>query len=218
MAGSLRDDVAPATGTTGARAVLIDRRADSGAGTAAALGAAVLGFFVVTLDAVVVNVGLPSIRGELGGGITGLQWVVDGYTLVFAALLLSAGSLSDRFGARRVFGAGVAGFVLASLACGLAPSMGAGRRPVRAGRGGRDDDALLDGADRPGLPEHGHAGPGGGDLGAGRLDRLLGRPGARRGAHPRVLATDLRSQPAGRRDRAAPAGPHRALAAPAGAV
>jgi EmrB/QacA subfamily drug resistance transporter len=125
MAGSLRDDVAPATGTTGARAVLIDRRADSGAGTAAALGAAVLGFFVVTLDAVVVNVGLPSIRGELGGGITGLQWVVDGYTLLFAALLLSAGSLSDRFGARRVFGAGVAGFVLASLACGLAPSMGA---------------------------------------------------------------------------------------------
>jgi MFS transporter, DHA2 family, methylenomycin A resistance protein len=125
MAESLRDDVAPATGTIGAAAAVIDGRADRGAGTAAALGAAVLGFFVVTLDAVVVNVALPSIRGELGGGITDLQWVVDGYTLMFAALLLSAGSLSDRFGARRAFGAGVAVFVLASLACGLAPSMGA---------------------------------------------------------------------------------------------
>src|SRR5881396_81379 len=90
-----------------------------------ALAAAVLGFFMITLDAVVVNVALPSIRGELGGGITGLQWVIDGYTLMFAALLLSAGSLSDRFGARRTFGVGVAVFVLASLACGLAPSMGA---------------------------------------------------------------------------------------------
>ena len=55
-----------------------------------ALAAAVLGFFMITLDAVVVNVALPSIRGELGGGITGLQWVVDGYTLMFAALLLSS--------------------------------------------------------------------------------------------------------------------------------
>jgi EmrB/QacA subfamily drug resistance transporter len=125
MPESLRDDVAPATGTIGAGAAVIGGRADRGAGTAAALGAAVLGFFVVTLDAVVVNVALPSIRGELGGGITGLQWVVDGYTLMFAALLLSAGSLSDRFGARRAFGVGVAVFVLASLACGLAPSMDA---------------------------------------------------------------------------------------------
>ena len=119
MTDSLRDDVAvasaPATapGTGRARA------------PGAALATAVLGFFVVTLDAVVVNVALPSIRGELGGGLTGLQWVVDGYTLMFAALLLSAGSLTDRFGARAVFGAGVAGFVLASVACGLAPGMGA---------------------------------------------------------------------------------------------
>ena len=56
----------------------------AGSTPASALAAAVLGFFVVTLDAVVVNVALPSIRGELGGGITGLQWVVDGYTLMFA--------------------------------------------------------------------------------------------------------------------------------------
>jgi DHA2 family methylenomycin A resistance protein-like MFS transporter len=69
-----------------------------GARTANALPAAVLGFFVITLDAVIVNVALPHIRGELGGGISGLQWVVDAYTLMFAALLLSSGSLADRMG------------------------------------------------------------------------------------------------------------------------
>ncbi|MFJ9908656.1 MFS transporter [Streptomyces sp. NPDC101152] len=91
----------------------------------AALAAAVLGFFVITFDAVVVNVALPSIRHEVGGGITGLQWVVDGYTLMFAALLLSAGSLADRIGARRALAAGLAVFAAASAACGLAPAIGA---------------------------------------------------------------------------------------------
>ena len=90
----------------------------------ATLIVAVLGMFVVTLDALVVNVALPAIGSDLGSGIAGLQWVVDGYTLMFAALLLSAGALSDRIGARRAFGAGVALFVLASAACGLAPVMG----------------------------------------------------------------------------------------------
>ncbi|MEU6556428.1 MFS transporter [Streptomyces sp. NPDC046915] len=83
-----------------------------------------IGFFVITLDATVVNVALPSIRDALGGGMTGLQWVVDGYTLMFAALLLSAGALSDRIGARRAFAAGLAMFVVASAACGLAPDLG----------------------------------------------------------------------------------------------
>src|SRR4051794_9944008 len=86
---------AGAAAPTGARSGAV---APTGARSGAALAAAVLGFFVVTLDAVVVNVALPSMRRDLGGGITGLQWVVDGYTLVFAALLLSAGSLSDRLG------------------------------------------------------------------------------------------------------------------------
>ena len=89
------------------------------------LAAALLGFFMVTLDAVIVNVALPDIRQDLASGITGLQWVVDGYTLMFAALLLSAGSLSDRIGARRAFGAGLVLFTLASAACGLAPSLAA---------------------------------------------------------------------------------------------
>jgi DHA2 family methylenomycin A resistance protein-like MFS transporter len=90
----------------------------------AALLVAVLGFFVVTLDALVVNVALPSIGSDLGGGITGLQWVVDGYTLMFAALLLSAGALSDRIGARRVLGIGLTMFIAASVACGFSPHIG----------------------------------------------------------------------------------------------
>lgn len=88
------------------------------------LAVAVLGFFVVTLDAFVVNVALPAIGRDLGGGITGQQWVVDGYTLMFAALLLSAGALSDRVGARQAFGVGIGTFVAASAAGGLAPSIG----------------------------------------------------------------------------------------------
>ncbi len=88
-----------------------------------ALSAAILGFFVVTLDAVIVNVALPSIRESLGGGMTGLQWVVDGYTLMFAALLLSAGSLADRIGARRALALGIGLFAAASFACGTAPTL-----------------------------------------------------------------------------------------------
>lgn len=87
------------------------------------LVAAIIGFFLITLDAVVVNVTLPTIRADLGGGIAGLQWVVDGYTLMFAALLLTAGSVADRVGARTAFGSGVMLFVAASVGCGLAPNL-----------------------------------------------------------------------------------------------
>src|SRR5918911_1482311 len=87
------------------------------------LAVALLGVFVVTLDALVVNVALPAIGRGLGGGITGLQWVVDGYTLMFAALLLSAGALSDRIGARQAYRVGLVTFVAVSAACGLAPTM-----------------------------------------------------------------------------------------------
>ena len=89
-----------------------------------ALAVALLGFFVITLDALVVNVALPAISRDLGGGMTGLLWVVDGYTLTFAALLLFAGTLADRIGARRAYGAGLATFVAASAACALAPGLG----------------------------------------------------------------------------------------------
>ena len=90
----------------------------------AALAAAMLGFFVVALDAQVVNVALPAIRADLGGGLSGLQRVVTGYTLMFSALLLFGGTFSDRAGARRAYGTGMVVFAAASAACGLAPSLG----------------------------------------------------------------------------------------------
>jgi DHA2 family methylenomycin A resistance protein-like MFS transporter len=78
----------------------------------------------MTLDALIVNVALPEIGRGFNTGITGLQWVVDGYTLMFAALLLSAGSIADRIGARQAFGGGLALFTGASVVCGLAPGLG----------------------------------------------------------------------------------------------
>jgi DHA2 family methylenomycin A resistance protein-like MFS transporter len=82
-----------------------------------------LGYFMVILDATVVNVAVPAVGRDLGGGLSALQWVIDAYTVVFAGLLLSAGSLGDRFGARRVFDAGLIVFTAASAACALAPSV-----------------------------------------------------------------------------------------------
>src|SRR5579875_2690660 len=90
-----------------------------------ALVATSLGFGVVQLDVSVVNVAIKPIGADLGGGVSGLQWVVGAYTLAFAALILSAGALGDRIGARRMFVAGFALFTLASAACGLAPGLGA---------------------------------------------------------------------------------------------
>lgn len=78
------------------------------------------GFVVVQLDVTIVNVALPRIGADLAAPVASLQWVVDAYTLAFAVLLLSAGALADRLGARRVYVAGFALFALASAACGLA--------------------------------------------------------------------------------------------------
>src|SRR5689334_551855 len=69
---------------------------------------------ILMLDIAVVNTALPSIGEELHTGITGLQWVVDAYTLALASVVLSAGSLADRFGRRRVFASGLVVFTLAS--------------------------------------------------------------------------------------------------------
>ncbi|EFL19469.1 MFS transporter [Streptomyces sp. C] len=92
-------------------------------GARPALAAAMLGFALITLDTSVVNVALPAVGAELRAGMRGLQWVVDSYTLVFAALLLSSGALADRIGASRAYAAGVVVFTLASAACGLAPGL-----------------------------------------------------------------------------------------------
>ncbi|WP_405723166.1 MFS transporter [Streptomyces sp. NBC_01537] len=83
-----------------------------------------LGYFMVLLDTSVVNVALPAIRDDIGGGLSGLQWVVNGYTLTFAALLLTMGALSDRFGARRVFLSGTWAFLIASGLTAAAPNLG----------------------------------------------------------------------------------------------
>ncbi|MGG2460789.1 MFS transporter [Streptomyces sp. RGM 3693] len=87
------------------------------------LVAVCLGYFLVILDVTVVTVALPDLGRALGAGVTGLQWTVDGYTLVFAGLLLFCGGLADRFGGRTVFLAGLAVFTTASAGCALAPSV-----------------------------------------------------------------------------------------------
>jgi len=81
-----------------------------------------LATFMLLLDITVVNVALPDIQKELNTDLTGLQWVVDAYTLTLAALTLTMGALADRFGRRRLFLIGVALFTFASLLCGLATS------------------------------------------------------------------------------------------------
>ena len=80
---------------------------------------------MVILDATIVNVALPSIARDLGGGVGSLQWVIDAYTVVFAGLLLSAGSIGDLVGSRKVLDTGLALFTAASAACAVAPSVGA---------------------------------------------------------------------------------------------
>src|SRR6185437_2063486 len=79
-----------------------------------------VGFVVTQLDVTIVNIALPRMGTALHAGVAGLQWVVDAYTLAFSVLMLSAGVLGDRFGARRMYAAGIVLFALASLACGLA--------------------------------------------------------------------------------------------------
>ncbi|HZD86981.1 MAG TPA: MFS transporter, partial [Gaiellaceae bacterium] len=72
---------------------------------------------MLMLDVAVVNTALPRIASDLGAGLTGLQWVVDAYTLALATVVLTTGSLADRFGRRRVFGWGIGVFTAASLVC-----------------------------------------------------------------------------------------------------
>ncbi len=90
--------------------------------TSLTLAAMSLGYGVVQLDVTIVNTALNSIGTALGGDVSRLQWVVSTYTIAFAALILTAGALGDRIGAKRVFMAGFAIFTAASLLCALAPS------------------------------------------------------------------------------------------------
>ena len=87
------------------------------------LAAMSLGYGVVQLDVTIVNTALNSMGTALGGGVSELQWVVTTYTIAFAALILTAGALGDRLGAKKIFMAGFSVFTVASLACALAPTV-----------------------------------------------------------------------------------------------
>ena len=89
----------------------------------ATLAAAVLASGMAFLDTTIVNVALPTIGGDLSAELSGLQWTVTGYTLTLAAFVLLGGALGDRYGRRRIFLAGVVWFTVASVACGLAPTI-----------------------------------------------------------------------------------------------
>jgi EmrB/QacA subfamily drug resistance transporter len=96
-----------------------------------------IGLFMVLLDMTIVNVALPTIQSDLKASLSDLQWVVDAYTLPFAALLMTAGTLGDRYGRKRIFLVGLVAFTLGSALCGFAPNLGlliAGR--VLQGAGG----------------------------------------------------------------------------------
>ncbi len=88
------------------------------------LAAVAFGLFMIMLDNTVVNVALPTIQRELGAKLSQLEWIVSGYALTFAALMLTGGKLADLFGRRRIFVTGLAIFSGSSLACALAPSTG----------------------------------------------------------------------------------------------
>jgi MFS transporter, DHA2 family, methylenomycin A resistance protein len=88
-----------------------------------ALAAISVGFLMITLDATIVNVALGAIGADLGGSPSAAQWIVDGYTVAFASLLLLTGSVADRIGVRRGFIVGLAVFVVASAACAIATSV-----------------------------------------------------------------------------------------------
>jgi len=87
--------------------------------------ACILGTTVVAVDSTAVNVALPAISEDLGGGLAGQQWIANAYLVTLASLLLIGGSLGDLLGERKVFIAGVAGFGFTSVLCALAPTIGA---------------------------------------------------------------------------------------------
>src|SRR5438105_3584216 len=99
------------------------------------LAAMSLGYGVVQLDVTIVNTALHAIGSSLGGGVAELQWVVNAYTIAFAALILTAGALGDRIGAKRIFMTGFALFTAASLACAI----------IEGGAAGWDNPLVISG-------------------------------------------------------------------------
>jgi EmrB/QacA subfamily drug resistance transporter len=107
--------------------VLQTGKADARVGRSAeswVLGATILGSSIASIDGTAVNVALPSMQTSLHATAADLQWVIEGYSLFLASLILVGGSLGDRLGRRRVYAAGIAIFTVASIACGAAPNVG----------------------------------------------------------------------------------------------
>lgn len=90
-----------------------------------ALAAVCLAFFMILLDGSALNIALPAIERDVHGSVAALQWVVNIYTIPLAAVLLTAGNLGDRWGAKRLFVWSLAAFTLASLLCAISPTLGA---------------------------------------------------------------------------------------------
>ena len=166
------------------------------------LVAVCMAIFMLLLDITIVNVALPAIQRALDASFSDLQWVVDAYALALATCVLTAGSLADLFGRKRVFMLGIVLFTAASLACGARqrPAL-PDHRPRRAGNRRRDDVRDRARADLAGVPRQG-ARHGLRDL--GRDDRRRGRdrPARRRDAHlVALVALDLPRQHPDRRRR-----------------
>ena len=106
--------------------------------------AAILGSSIAAIDGTIVNVALPAIQDDLGGGLQAQQWITNAYMLTLGSLILIGGSLGDIYGKRRVFSLGVAAFGVLSLALRRrADDRDADRGARAAGRGGRAADAEL---------------------------------------------------------------------------
>src|ERR1700722_13586368 len=88
------------------------------------LGISCLSLFMIGVDDTIVSIALPTIAKGLNASVSGLQWIVDGYTMVLASLLIFGGATADRFGRRKVFLFGLAAFTAGSALCSLAPSLG----------------------------------------------------------------------------------------------
>src|SRR4051794_27332123 len=158
-----------------------------------------LGFAVIQLDVSVVNVAIKPIGVSLGGGVAALQWVVDAYTVAFAALILTAGAIGDRDGAKRLYIAGFAIFTVASVGCGLAPDIGT----LVAGRAVQGAGAAVLGACSLSLLNHAHRVRGTGGrtppahaaAAAVRLGHVRRRGHDRAARQHRLLRARLRVQP-----------------------
>src|SRR5437764_10987470 len=84
-----------------------------------------VGYFLVLLDVTIVNIALPKIASEIGANVSSLQWVVDGYALALASLMLAGGTVGDLHGHKRIVLSGLVIFGAGSLCCGMAPGTGA---------------------------------------------------------------------------------------------